>query len=437
MKEISEEIMEINFDDLVNLELKFDKKIGLIVHWDNVKYDFLLNFKSNNDKLLILGSGALGNRKFDRSRPYIERHSWDFKQSTIHYNDPTYYVDDHIKGGWGVGTENNYYLEKISVILEILIKKLNLKRKNVLFYGSSAGGFTSLILATLVKGTMSLSDIPQIYVHKYISLRGQGGGWKIIREFGFPDISDDEFLKLFSYRLDFIEMAKRENYVPNAYLVLDCSVDLDFNTQYVPFLESLNELPFNEFSNRLKLIITGRNKGHSALSKDDSIHLIDRLFSQENQNNLIDNFESNVNAGAIVSKLNKYNTARIDIYLDCEDKNKKDALKLIEIDDYIHIGQLSWLENPNASLRITNKNNSIDFKLLCCDDGELTLKLRGVFLKVDDLRIPIYINYTNFLINGEKILNENKLVDHNHPIKFTKKVKANEILTVHIEWVPC
>ena len=34
-------------------------------------------------------------------------------------------------------------------------------------------------------------------------------------------------------------MIKREEYVPNAYLVLDCSVNLDFYTQYTPFFMDL------------------------------------------------------------------------------------------------------------------------------------------------------------------------------------------------------
>lgn len=443
MKEISEEIVEINFHDLKNFKLKLDKKIGLIVYWDNVKYEFLLNIKSNNEKLLILGSGALGQRNFDRSRPYIERHSWNFKQSTIHYHDPTYYVDDMIRGGWGIGTEDNYYLEKISEILKILIKKSNILEKNVLFYGSSAGGFTSLMLATLIKGTKCLADIPQLYVNKYKSKAKQLDGWRPIKDFGFPNMSDEIFMDTFLYRMDFIEMANRENYVPDAYLILDCSVDLDFNTQYIPFFENLNKIPFNEYSNRLKLIITGQNKGHCPLNNNDTIQLINKLFSEENtSDNFINKLESNfsksnnINTNLIVEKLNKYNTARIDIYLS-GDRTEKGKLKLIEIDDFINIEKLSWIEDSDPSLSITNKNNSIDFKLVCFDDGELSFRLRGVFHKVKNLRIPIYINYTMFKINDKNILNKNKMVDHNHPIVYNKKVKYGEIVKVHIEWTPC
>lgn len=379
MKEISEEIIEINFKDLTDLKLKFDKKVGLIIHWDNVKYEFLLNIKSNNDKLLVLGSGALGQKEFDRTRPYLERHSWQFKQSTIHYHDPTYYIDNKIGIGWGVGDENTWYLEKIAAILKILIKKININRKNILFYGSSAGGFTSLMLSTLIKGTMCLADIPQLYVHKYKSKAEQLDVWKVIKNNAFSDISDEMFLESFLNRLDFVELVKRENYVPDAYLVLDCSVNLDFYTQYIPFFETLNQLPFNENSNRLKLIIKGQHRGHRALSQTNTFQLINKLFSDDSSNEFINEIESNfsksnnINKSQLVDKLTKYNTARIDIYLDGKDKTGN-TLKLTEIDDYIDIAKLTWMENPNSSLRITNKNNSIDFKVICLDDGELTFR---------------------------------------------------------------
>ena len=41
MKDITEKIIEINFNQLKNLQLEFNKKIGLTVYLNNVKYDFI------------------------------------------------------------------------------------------------------------------------------------------------------------------------------------------------------------------------------------------------------------------------------------------------------------------------------------------------------------------------------------------------------------
>ena len=136
------------------------------------------------------------------------------------------------------------------------------------------------------------------------------------------------------------------------------------------------------------------------------------------------------------NKLNKYNTARIDVYLDGKDKTGN-TLKLAEIDDYTNLSKLTWMENPNSSLSITNRNNAIDFKLICLDDGDLSLKLRGVSFKMGNQRIPIFINYTKFIVNDDDIIGDNTVVDHNHPFIYNKNVENGEMVKVHIEWTPC
>ncbi len=45
MKQICDEVIEINFQDLNDLKLKFNKKIGLMIHWDDVKYEFILKLE--------------------------------------------------------------------------------------------------------------------------------------------------------------------------------------------------------------------------------------------------------------------------------------------------------------------------------------------------------------------------------------------------------
>lgn len=40
MDEIVDEIIELDFDELENLDFLVDKLFGLCVHYNNVKYDF-------------------------------------------------------------------------------------------------------------------------------------------------------------------------------------------------------------------------------------------------------------------------------------------------------------------------------------------------------------------------------------------------------------
>lgn len=116
--------------------------------------------------MLILGSGAIDPQK--HSLPVFQRHSWadEIASSTIFYNDPTLYLGN-INIGWGQGNENHFYLESISAIIEKMTEILNIKPENITFYGSSAGGFSSLFLSGLIKGSTALVNNPQTVVFNY------------------------------------------------------------------------------------------------------------------------------------------------------------------------------------------------------------------------------------------------------------------------------
>ena len=125
---------------------------------------------------------------------------------------------------------------------------------------------------------MALVDIPQFYIYNYKSKDKALDTWLDVKNNCFSDMSTEEFILKYKPRLSFIEMMKQENYVPNAYLRLDCSVNLDFYTQYVQFFMELFQSAFPSDGNRIKLLIDWRNKGHIPLNKEDTIYLIESLF---------------------------------------------------------------------------------------------------------------------------------------------------------------
>lgn len=440
MEEITEKIIEINFNQLNNLELEYNKKIGLVVYLTDVKYEFILNLKKTN-KLIILGSGAIGFSDFDKSRPYFERHSWNFEYSAIYYNDPTYYVDKSITAGWGIGTEDEYYLENISKILQIIISKLNIDNNNVLLYGSSAGGFTSLLLSIFIKNSIALVDVPQFYIYNYKSKDKALDTWLDVKNSCFKDMSIEEFILKYKPRLNFIEMMKIKNYVPNAYLRLDCSVNLDFYTQYIQFFMDLFHSSFPSDGNRIKLLIDWRNRGHVPLNKEDTMDLIDSVFLINDKKNGEISINSNTSQNnshfnkTIHDKLKKYNTSRIDFKFEGDNN----SLKVLNIDGFPEIDKPSWLNNESgAGLIIMNENNSMNIKLKCIGSGNLIIKLRAMDIKDNNgKRIPVYLNYTKFLINDDELIfNEDIIVWHDDPFTYGRKINDNEIINIFISYTP-
>lgn len=138
----------------------------------------------------------------------------------------------------------------------------------------------------------------------------------------------------------------------------------------------------------------------------------------------------------ITDLLKKYFTARIDI------KNAGNKLNNVFITDinnkdacYYHP---SWFEdNLGKGLVLECSSGSIDFEINCINSGTLKIWLRGIDCRGKFRnRFPIYIDYTNFEINDEKIFEKNILTWHDEPFYFEKKVNDLEKVKFHIEWLP-
>ena len=218
MKDICEKVIETDYDNLNEAlgQIEYNIKTGLIIYYNDTKYEFLLNIKKDVDELLCLSSSVLKVDDLERfhKKPLFHRLSWKFRQSTILFNDPTRYVDvddDYTKdlqGGWSVGTYDDYFLRNISEMILQIASYFNFTNDKILFYGSSMGGFTSLMLGTMIKGSMVLADLPQLYLMNFGHFTS-----KVIGKL-YSDYSDEELEKV-SYKFSFMGLMKKENYVPD------------------------------------------------------------------------------------------------------------------------------------------------------------------------------------------------------------------------------
>ena len=150
-------VVSIDYSELRSYVVKNDCIYILSVNKDDVKYEYLINFKSNNKKLIVFNNGAVagGNVKV----PVFQRHSWanNLKTSSIFVMDPTLYVAD-LAIGWGIGKNDNYYLENSSLILKTIIDKMNINIEDTVIYGTSAGGYLSIIMGIYLKGSRVVAD---------------------------------------------------------------------------------------------------------------------------------------------------------------------------------------------------------------------------------------------------------------------------------------
>ena len=145
--------------------------------------------------------------------------------------------------------------------------------------------------------------------------------------------------------------------------------------------------------------------------------------------------ESEINPTNMQLLLN-YITARIDI----KNKNSSDnSIEIIEISDKTaDVSYPKWFNNSDGiGLVLTSKTGEMNFKCKCINDGKLTILLRGIDIRdKNNNRFPIYINFLEFNINNQNILENDVLVSHDNPYTFSKNVVNSEIFDVHLKWQP-
>ncbi len=138
-----------------------------------------------------------------------------------------------------------------------------------------------------------------------------------------------------------------------------------------------------------------------------------------------------------LSILFKYLTARIDLKNYGESDNDLIVLENSDPDSVVNCPD--WYKNQEGiGTVITSKKGCIDLKIKFVNDGFFKLGLRGIdFKDKTKKRVPVYIDYTKFTVNGETIFDSRLSICHDKPYSYTKEnVKNDDILDIHLEWEP-
>lgn len=133
----------------VNLPCLYFKKIKQVKH------------------LTILLSGFVNREK--QSIPVFNRWSWSnkFPGDVICIADPTLELDENIFIGWYVGSKNYDLSLEITELIKNIAEAKKIPYSNIVFYGSSAGGFAALKFASLIEGSTAVCINPQIDATKH------------------------------------------------------------------------------------------------------------------------------------------------------------------------------------------------------------------------------------------------------------------------------
>lgn len=433
MEEIADMSFECTLEKLNDIEIFQNNTFILKVKSNQTIYDFVINIDPNSDKLLVIDSNSIPNEN-TTNNPIIKRF-WPFDYSTIYFNNPTKDSScTDLSGTKILGTQKDSHIEEIAEIIRIIADKVykykNKKKafRNVLIYGKDLGGFVALQLATLIKNSTSISEVPQLNLQlsdKYPQIKQD--------LFGGKEENETEY----GYKTNIYDLIEKEEYVPKAYLNIEYGINEELDNQYDELLQKLSKIPYSE--NKITLKIGNcTQKEESFNDIYDTLEKVVLVLETEytgKAKSLNQEIQYKKLSQKQHSQIQKYTTSRLDI----KNIGKEATVEVIETSDKdIKITRPNYFQKEKSKGFIAHSDKGqLDLKLKCINDGKIKISLKGKYFRGKNKQIfPVYIDYTKLTINNQTIFDESKVVWHNTPYIHKQLVKNDEILDVHIEWNP-
>lgn len=137
------------------------------------RYECMLHMKSDKpQKLYVLFGGARTPMSQFNQTTFVR---WSYHSLVETFQggavlcvfDPMHYKYPELRLGWYYGTERECYLQTFLEVIKAICSAYRLEKKDVIFFGSSGGGFASLYSAAIYEESMAVVLNPQIYIQNY------------------------------------------------------------------------------------------------------------------------------------------------------------------------------------------------------------------------------------------------------------------------------
>lgn len=225
--------------------------------------------------MIVFNNGAVAEGNV--TVPVFQRHSWAplLKTSSVFCMDPTLYLNGFLQIGWGIGKNDDYYLENSSLILKKLIAKIGIALEDTAIYGTSAGGYLSILMGIYLKGAKVVAVNAQLDVRNWIFK----GALNSVLTFSFDSIGD---ALRYKERFSVVDAFEKHHYVPELYLHVNLCSTADSSTQLVPFLKEAESMGgIREYQPIQVILHFEPQKGHNGIDMDEAIHFLYDVVGQE------------------------------------------------------------------------------------------------------------------------------------------------------------
>lgn len=217
---------------------------------EEFKYQCLWQLNKKSKYLFVLFHGA--NDRSKKHPPYFERWSWqnDFNGSILNISDPTLLLDDKLRLGWYIGNKNEYPVETIVSIVNEFANIHGIENSNIIFYGSSGAGYTSLACSRYIPNSNAVAINAQTNVLNYY----QGHVSDMLKA-SFNSTDQNEVWEKYKERLDMVDYYSNNKYSNNIFLVQNEKDEFHYKNHFLPFIEKTN-------LSKQKILLYSNESGH-------------------------------------------------------------------------------------------------------------------------------------------------------------------------------
>jgi len=168
------------------------------------EYEIQFSYHSGlaSEKLIVFFPGA-----YDRSKGTVQyqRHSWmvDYTEKChcLVIDDPTINEDNDLKIGWFQGWPGVNLFDGLKKLILSACDEVGIDEKNIVFFGSSAGGFVSLKMTDFFSASTAIAINPQIYLNKFYK-----SGYEAMMDYSYKTRSlDDLIIRNITYSPSFFD----------------------------------------------------------------------------------------------------------------------------------------------------------------------------------------------------------------------------------------
>ncbi|NJB66839.1 hypothetical protein GGQ74_000479 [Desulfobaculum xiamenense] len=243
---------------------------------DGVPFEFFTNLKRDAHRVYAFGTASRDNL---RILPRFDRWRWAFamRDSVIVYNDPTRYLGG-LRCGWCLGTAQNPYLPCIAAILRGFVQALGRRFEELVLFGSSAGGFTSLMLGAMLRGASVVVN----NAHTDVLLADEAAVSRLLRVC-FGGISARTARERYPTRLRVMDFYHHQRYMPRIFFAQNARDSFHMQRHFLPFAREAQTLreSGHDWGRQLFVEVYSCRSGHAPLPYERMMArfaLAERLF---------------------------------------------------------------------------------------------------------------------------------------------------------------